>query len=110
MIKEIFLMLLLVSPVMAQTITADNYNKFVVSTCLNSTALQNTLSVYRCVNNDCSTINSSAIITCQYGCNSRDIPNQCNPSQQQANYTVGFVILILILAMLGAVWWLLRRR
>lgn len=113
-LPALVIFLLLASPIFAQITTspiiADNYNGAVVSKCLTNDTLMKTLTVYRCVNNDCSYIVANATQVCQYGCNPRDIPNICNPSPQQSNYNIAIMAIAIILILVGAFWWLLKRR
>ena len=53
-----------------------------------------------CSDTGCSTTNLTAIIACQYACNDRQVPNECNPSPFQA-YLMFFAftgVLIIVIA------------
>jgi hypothetical protein len=86
------------------------YNDQVRSVCLDNNTLQNSVTVLRCIGPTCNLINSSATHFCQYGCSSRDVPNSCNPSPQQANWTIGVMVVLIILGLVAAFWWLAKKR
>jgi len=66
--------------------------------CLGNSTLMNFVVRTRCVNNVCNTIQTNATITCQYGCNSDEVPNFCNPSPSQTNW-IFFAIISIIIAL-----------
>lgn len=86
------------------------YNDQVRSVCLDNFTLQNSVTILRCVGASCNLINESATHFCQYGCSSRDVPNSCNPSPQQTNWTIAIMAVIIILVLIAAFWWLAKKR
>lgn len=67
--------------------------------CVDNQTLMNFVVRTRCVNNVCNTIQTNATIQCQYGCNSGEVPNSCNPSPGQANLYIAVFIIVMIIAL-----------
>jgi len=84
---------------------ATTYQQGVVSTCLDNGTIMNSLTVLRCVDNNCNTIVANATHTCQFGCNAKENPNRCNPAPFQVNVMLMIVGILIVLIIIGAIAW-----
>lgn len=108
--KALAIMLfILIAPVTFAQLTpadlANTYQNGVVSTCLANDTIMNSVTVLRCVNNACQTITANATHTCQFGCNSKNNPNQCNPAPFQVNVMLLVIILLAVVFIIGFLMW-----
>lgn len=96
-----FLLMMAVLALLVLPMASFGLPQDIATACGENNTLTFSIASVRCINGVCNLIQNNSTILCQYGCNNKAVPNECNPAPSQVNIVFYFGAIVFMLIVLG---------